>query len=253
MPRQRLQTRFAFLLLLGVCVWGCVKEAPGPSESKSHPVVPSSPQTSLGAIEGQVLFTGKVPLARKISTTDGGVIEHNDLVVDAKSSGLRDVVAVLENAPARPLRAKSSPVVVDQRGMIFVPRVVGVQQGQAVRFENSDLCNHSVMAASMIEANQFNIFVSPNQPHEHVFVFQKHPVQIGCSLHGWMRAWVYIVPHPWFAVSDAQGKFRIEAVPPGKYTLWLRHADTGLQKRQDLEVQGGMIIRANVEWQEVGK
>jgi len=52
-------------------------------------------------------------------------------------------------------------------------------------------------------------------------------------------AWVYVVPHPWFAVSDVQGKFKIEAVPSGEYTLWLRHPDTGVQERQDLEVEAG--------------
>jgi plastocyanin len=124
---------------------------------------------------------GKMPLAKKITTTDGGVIEHSDLVVDPKTLGLRDVVVVLENAPAQPRRAKAPPVVVDQRDMIFVPRVVAVQQGQAVRFENGDICNHSVMASSTVKANQFNVFVTASQPHEHVFESQKHPVQIGCS------------------------------------------------------------------------
>lgn len=253
MTRQLLRTRLACLLMLGIGAWGCGKEAPETSGSGNPATEPASPRTAVGAIEGQVLFTGKVPPAKKITTTDGSVIDHSDLVVDPKTKGLRDVVAVLENAPAQPGKAKNPPVVVDQREMLFVPRMVAVQQGQAVRFENSDLCNHSVMASSTLAANQFNVFVSSNQPHEHVFEVQKHPVQIGCSLHGWMRAWVYVVPHPWFAVSDVQGKFQIEAVPPGKYTLWLRHADTGLQQRQDVEITGGKSTSVNVEWQQDGK
>jgi plastocyanin len=189
-----------------------------------------------------------VPPPRKITTTDGSTIEQSELVVDPRTKGLRDVVAVLENAPAQPRVAKAPAVVVDQREMIFVPRVVAVRHGQAVRFDNSDLCNHSVMASSTVAANQFNVFVSPSQPYEHVFAPQKYPVLIGCSLHGWMRAWVYVVPHPWFAVSDAQGKFRIDGVPPGKHMLWLRHADAGLQKRQELEVEGGKAVQVNVDW-----
>lgn len=253
MTSQLVRTRLCLLLVLGVCAWGCGKEATETSEGGKPVAEMLSPYTAPSAIQGQILFTGTVPPAKKIVTTDGSVIEHNDLVVDPKTRGLRDVVVVLENAPMQPKIGKGPPVVVDQRDMIFVPRVVAVQHGQAVRFENSDLCNHSVMAASTLAANQLNVFVTSNQPLEHVFELQKHPVQIGCSLHGWMRAWVYVLPHPWFAVSNAQGKFKIDAVPPGKYTLWLRHPDTGFQKRQDLKIEGGTDVSVNLAWQEVGK
>src|SRR5262249_2242165 len=93
-----------------------------------------------------------------------------------KTKGLRDVLAVLENAPAQPKLKKAKPVLVDQREMIFLPRVVAVQHGQTVRFENNDGCNHSVMASSTIQSNQFNRFVSGDNPYEHVFEPQKHPV-----------------------------------------------------------------------------
>jgi plastocyanin len=149
-----------------------------------------------GSIAGVIRYTGKVPPPEKISTNDGTTLEHQDLVVDPKTQGLRDVVAVLEDAPVQPKLQKSEPVLVDQRDMVFLPRVVAVQHGQAVRFDNSDICNHSVMANSTVPANQFNVFVLSGKPFEHVFEPQKHPVQLGCALHGWMRAWVYVVKHP---------------------------------------------------------
>src|SRR5262249_49637494 len=156
-------------------------------------------------------FTGEVPPAKKIMTSEGLTLLHHDLVVDGKTKGLRYVVAILENAQPKLKKAKS--VLVDQRDMVFLPRVVAIQHGQKVCFENNDRCNHSVMAVSDVEANEFNRVAGPNQPIEHVFELQKGPVLIGCSLHSWMRAWVYVVPHPWFAVSDTAGAFRIERVP----------------------------------------
>ena len=206
-----------------------------------------------GTITGIVRYTGAVPPPQRITTSDGSTVWHSDLVVDPKSKGLRHVVAVLEDAPAQPKLQKAKPVIVDQRDMIFIPRVVAVQLGQTVRFENNDLCNHSVMAASTLAANQFNCFVRSDQPYEHVFEAQKHPVLMGCSLHGWMRAWVYVVPHPWFAVSDAQGEFKIEGVPAGKYTLWLRHADAGHQDRRSVEIKEGENTRVEIEWQKASK
>jgi plastocyanin len=166
---------------------------------------------------------------------------------------LRHVVVLLEDVPAQRKAKKNTAVLVDQRDMIFLPRVVAIQHGQKIRFENNDLCNHSVMAASTVPANQFNIVASPNQPYEHVFVPQKHPVQVGCALHPWMRAWVYVVPHPWFSVSDAQGKFRIERIPSGKYSVWIRHADSGLQERQHIQVEAGKTAELKVEWRKTSQ
>jgi plastocyanin len=204
-----------------------------------------------GTVEGTVRFTGTVPPPEKILTTDGATILHNDLVVDKKSTGLRYVAVILEGAPERPKADKAGPAVLDQRDMVFTPRVVAVRHGQAVRFENNDLCNHSVMAQGASPANRFNVFAGPTQPVTHVFDPEKNPVRVGCSLHGWMRAWVFVVPHPWFAVSDERGKFRISDVPPGDYKLWLRHPDTGLQHRMAVTVKAGETASVNHEWQKV--
>jgi plastocyanin len=199
-------------------------------------------------IAGVVRFTGTLPKPQLIHTTDNSTILHSDLVVDSRSKGLQFVAVSLEDAPAQPKADKAAPVVMDQRDMLFIPRVVAAQHGQMVRFENNDLCNHSVMAVSLLPANQFNRFGIPGQPVEHAFEAQNRPVQIGCSLHGWMRAWVYVFPHPWFAVTDAQGKFRIENVPPGEYILWFHHADTNLQQRRKLKVQAGQQLEVNLDW-----
>jgi plastocyanin len=215
--------------------------------------LPARPAEKPGSIAGVICYTGRVPPPEKIVITDGSTIEHQDLVVDPRTKGLRDVVAVLEDAPVQPKVKDATPVLVDQRSMVFLPRVVAVQHGQAVRFDNSDLFNHSVLASSTVSANQFNVFVLSGKPYEHVFEPQKQPVQIGCALHSWMRAWVYVIPHPWFAVSDEQGKFHIRAVPPGKYTLWLRHPDSGGQERRQVEVQAGQTLELTLEWRKVAK
>ena len=213
----------------------------------------AEPAPSTGTVAGTVRFTGKVPPAKKITTTDGATIEHNDLVVEPKSKGLRYVFVLLEDAPAQAKLNKAESVVVDQRDMIFVPRMVAVRHGQAVKFDNSDLCNHSVQAVSTVAANQFNKFTAPNNPLEHVFEPQKKPVVIGCALHGWMRAWVYVVPHPWFAVTDAEGRFRLAEVPAGKHTLSFSHPDTGLQERKEVQVEKGQTATVNVDWEKVAE
>src|SRR6516162_2853558 len=106
-------------------------------------VADDPPREPVGAIYGVVRFTGKVPPAKQIMTTDGGVLQHHDLIVDSKTKGLRFVFATLEDAPVRPKLEKAPAVLLDQRDMVFLPRVIAVQDGQPVRLENNDLCNHS--------------------------------------------------------------------------------------------------------------
>jgi plastocyanin len=209
---------------------------------------PAQEAPAAGRIEGVVRFTGAVPAPEKIITSDGMVLMHRDLVVDDKSKGLRHVAAYLDGAPARPLAKDAKMAVVDQRDMIFIPRVIAVQEGQKVRFDNNDLCNHAVMSAAARSENIFNVLTPMGQPFDIHFQAEKKPLQIGCPIHTWMRAWVYVLPHPWFAVSDAQGSFRIDSVPPGTHRLVVVHPDTGLRENRAIEVVSGKTTRVTVEW-----
>jgi plastocyanin len=212
-------------------------------------------QEGAGRIEGTVRFTGAVPPPEKIITSDGMVLMHSDLVVDAKSKGLRHVAVYLDGAPARPLAknvAKTAePVVIDQKDMVFMPRVVTVQEGRTVRFDNNDLSNHAVQAMSADTRNVFNILTPMGQPFDFKFVAQKGPVHIGCPIHMWMRAWVYVLPHPWSAVTDAQGALRIDDVPAGTHKLAFVHPDTKLRETKTVTVEAGKTTRVIVEWSRV--
>src|SRR5690242_20422872 len=124
---------------------------------------PTAPAQT-GTIAGTVRYLGEVPPTQRIMTTDGAVILHNDVVVHPKTKGLRDVAAVLVWKEKTPLDPKAKAVVVDQRDMLFTPRVVAAQEGQPVRFENNDTCNHAVQAQSIQPANAFNITTPQGQP-----------------------------------------------------------------------------------------
>jgi plastocyanin len=217
----------------------------------TSPARPACPPPATGAVQGVVRFTGKLPPAKKLRTMDGDIV-HHDLVVHGKTKGLRYVAVSWLAAPAQPAVASREPgAYVDQERLLFVPRVVGVMHGRAVRFDNSDSCNHSVLATSSVKANEFNVFVVQGRPFDHVFSAQKHPVPIGCSLHGWMKAYVYVFEHPWFDVTDEKGSFRIAGLLPGKRTLWFRHADSGLIAKREVEVKAGRTARVDLEWKEV--
>jgi plastocyanin len=207
-------------------------------------------QDKAGTVQGAIRFTGVVPPPKQVPTGDGATIEHYDLVVDAKSKGLRWVIAALEGAPPQPKADKAEPVVIDQKDMLFVPRVVAVPHGRPVRFDNSDLFNHSVTILSRVPENEMNVFVKTGEPVTKAFAAEKAPLRVGCALHANMTAWVYVAPHPWVAVTDETGAFALADVSPGKYTLWLKHPDTGLEERRAVEVRAGQTAEVAVEWKE---
>jgi plastocyanin len=206
----------------------------------------------VGTITGTVRYTGIVPETMKIVTQDGATVLLNDIVVDPKNKGLQNVIAVLEDAkPAAQASLKAA--VMDQRDMVFVPRVLVAQAGQTVRFQNSDQCNHCVKADSIKEENSFNTVTPPSKNYEHAFKAQKSPVVISCPIHAWMKAYVFVVDHPWACATDATGKFLLEKVAPGKYTLLLIHPDTGHRERHTVNVAAGMTVNVQVEWKSLPK
>ena len=211
----------------------------------------ASAQEKTGTLEGTVRFTGTIPPAKQLPTGDGNTIEHHDLIVDSKTKGLRWVVAALENAPEQPkLKSSDSPIVIDQKDMLFLPRVIAIQHGRPVRFDNSDNINHSVSIFSTVKENSLNVFVTAKDPVTKEFAAEKAPLRVGCVLHPSMTAWIYVAPHPWVAVSDEKGAFAIRDVPPGKYKLLLRHPDTGLLERLDVDVRAGKTVEVDVEWKD---
>lgn len=203
-----------------------------------------------GTIVGTVRYLGEVPPDRKIVTSDGAILRHNDLVVDAKTKGLCHV-AVIVDANDAPAADKLPAAVLDQKDMLFLPRVLVVRAGQTVRFDNNDLCNHGVRSASARLEDNFDVLTPPGRPFEFRYArATKRPVSITCPIHSWMQAWVLVVPHPYHAVTGAQGKFRIPNVPAGKHKLRLVYPDTGRQQTLDVNVSAGKTVEVNVVWPE---
>ena len=109
----------------------------------------------------------------------------------------------------------SDPVVVDQRGCEFVPRVAGVRAGQPVAFRNADETLHNVHAVGS-GSNRFN-FGMPLTGMEvkRQLTEPQVMVTIACDVHPWMRAWLGVVRHPFFAVTGADGSYALTGLPGG--------------------------------------
>jgi plastocyanin len=187
-----------------------------------------------GEIQGRVVVTGDVPAPKNFPITIdqyvcGTAQVAGDLIVSGARE-IRNVVVWLENPPPGAPSAPSRPVTpMDQKECVFVPRVVIVPATGTVEFLNSDRLLHNLHSVSRDNA-PFNR-TQPKDRKIPITFARPEIVRIDCDLHSWMRGWVVVAPHPFYALSDAQGRFKLDNVPPGQYTVRVWHERLGETSR----------------------
>ncbi|MGE0454913.1 MAG: carboxypeptidase regulatory-like domain-containing protein [Vicinamibacteria bacterium] len=130
----------------------------------------------------------------------------------------RASVVYLEEAPRRAFEDAERPRArLDQRDEAFVPYVLAVQAGSVVEFPNSDRTFHNVFSLS--RARSFDLGRYPRGQSKSVRFERAGIVRVFCDIHSHMSAWILVFAHRFFAVTDAQGRYRISGVPAGRYQL----------------------------------
>ena len=188
-----------------------------------------------GAIHGTVVLEGPTPPAKKMPVTIdqylcGKEKDAEDLIVSPRGE-ISNVVVWLENPPAHAAWPKSAEkVAIDQNGCVFVPRVAIVPVGGTVDFLNSDRLLHNIHGSPTLNAS-FNR-TQPKSRTIPITFAKAEIVRVDCDLHAWMTAWVVVAPHPYHAVTKADGGFTFEDLPAGSYRLRIWHERLGTQERE---------------------
>lgn len=197
---------------------------------------------SAGSIKGLVRLDGTPGEPRKLPVTIDQFVcgkekDAADLVVSPKK-GIRSAVVWLESPPPGAKSADPAPPAqIDQKQCVFIPRVVVVPVGGTVEFLNSDLLLHNIHSGS-----KENLPFNRTQPKGRTIpvAFAKPEIiSIKCDLHPWMIAWVVVADHPFYAVTNNEGEFVLDDVPPGQYTLSIWHESLGTL-RKDVTVSDGV-------------
>jgi plastocyanin len=207
-------------------------------------------QAHAGDVSGMVVYSGPAPARAKMPVTIDQYIcgkekDAEDLVLSPKG-GVSNAVVWLENPPDGAKWEKPLPKVeMDQKGCVFVPRVVVVPVGGTVDFLNSDRLLHNLHSKSKDNAT-FN----RSQPHGRTIpiTFSKPEiVTVTCDLHSWMRSWVVVAEHPFYAVTEQTGAFRIANVPAGKYRLQMWQEALGTVSRDIVVGPEGAAVTFDVK------
>ena len=213
----------------------------------SVPPEPSTPEGELevetlaapaegpsGVLEGRVLFDGaRIPRSTKIeNTTDpddcGRLHSLENIIVSQASRGIQNAIVSFADVPlAAGYEPPVSRLVLENRQCRFEPHVSVLTVGSTIEAVNSDPIYHSVHLYGLKQLN-----VSLHTSKSRLIELPKRPgfLIVKCDVHGWMQAYIRVDRHPFHAVTDPDGRFRIAAVPTGTHRLEVWHEHFGSQK-----------------------
>jgi plastocyanin len=221
----------AFLFLLSAC-----------GEEQQKPARQPTPLdlSTTGTISGQVLFQGPVPEQAVLQL--GGwsecAAQHPEglpragdvLVNDGKLQNA--VIYVKEGLGDRVFAVPTEPVVSDQKGCVFLPRVMSAQVDQPIRFVNSDPIAHNVHGVSNT-SQDWNFSLGVKGASRTITLEKPEAmIEIKCDIHPWMRAYLGVFDHPYFVLSAPDGSFTLGNLPPGVYTIEAWHERFGTRSQQ---------------------
>ncbi|MBX3190250.1 MAG: urate hydroxylase PuuD [Labilithrix sp.] len=220
----------------------------GADESATGPLAASEPSSTggpkqvanesvVGIVKGKVTLDGKPPAPKELNlgtcTTDvkGPVYDNVVLAKDGKlQNAFVWVKKGLESYKGPP--APVEPVVMDQKGCLYAPHVIGAQVGQKIIFLNSDPLLHNVRTVAEENAPFNEMMQTKDMRLSKVFDKAEVMVRAKCDVHPWMSAFVGVVPHPFFAVSNEAGEIVLNNVPEGDLEIEAWHEAFGRQTQK---------------------
>jgi plastocyanin len=180
-------------------------------------IAPGSPraaraQGTPGTIAGRVeLRRGPVLAPRRPNVADLAAPPNVEPVE-------RRAVVYLESAPRRAFeQVEPGRAVLNQRNETFVPHVLAITTGTVVDFPNSDRIYHNVFSLS--KPARFDLGRYASGRSKAIRFDRPGIVRVFCDIHSHMNAFILVFSHPFFAMTDAEGRYRIDHVPPGTYSV----------------------------------
>ncbi len=210
-----------------VLAWGVVSLVGVPLSS-------SSVSTIVGRVD---VPDAPRAVARRPSVAALGMPVHRELPDRRRS------VVYLETAPNGDGGAgRGGMAAIDQRGETFVPHVLAVSTDTVVDFPNNDETFHNVFSLSRIRPFDLGRYAAGRS--KSVRFTRPGIVRVFCDIHSHMSAFVLVFPHRFFAVTDEDGRYRIDGVPPGSYTIvaWNESTEPGVREVEIPDTGGELNI-----------
>jgi plastocyanin len=209
------------------------------------------PKGNEGSVTGKVSYNGTVPEPKKIDTSA-------DAACTAKSPNLTSEEWVVKDGKVAnsfvyikdgtladgskigdwSFESSKTPVTLDQNGCHYKPHVLGVMVKQEITITNSDATTHNIHFTPKNNPDWNQQQANGAAPLKHQLNVAEVLAPVKCNQHPWMKAYVGVLKHPFFAVSGDDGSFTIKGVPPGKYTViaWHEGGVNGTEQKMEVTV-----------------
>jgi hypothetical protein len=221
-----------------------------PATTGSQPAAPAAPAAGATTITGRVSFEGTPPAPEKVKTSADPKCQQmhpqglEKATVAVKDGGLAHAFVWLKSGVSGSQPAPAEAAVLDQQGCEYHPHVVGVRTGQNITIRNSDDTLHNIHPRPSVNKG-FNIGQArKGMEAQKSFDKQEIMIPVGCDVHPWMRSYISVVDHPYFAVTKDDGTYEIKNVPPGDYEVEVVHEKLKNQT-QKVSVKAGAPAKAD--------
>ena len=189
-----------------------------------------------GSITGTITFEGKAPKMKPLRLDADPICVANSetapkkewLILD-ENKGVKNVLVFVTEGLNIDYSLPEEPVVIDQKGCIYSPHVVGIMAGQQLDILNNDGTLHNIHALPKVN-KEFNK-AQPRSKKKLSVKFEKPeaPFKVKCDVHPWMGAYIGVFDHPCFSVSGDDGTYVISDLKPGEYVIEAWHEKLGSQ------------------------
>ena len=178
-----------------------------------------------GTLSGRVNFDGNPPKKKTIKMDADPVCGsshkepvYNQSFIINEAGYLQNVLVYLKDVKYDG-NTPDTPAVLDQNGCMYSPHVQGMMVGQDLLIKNSDATLHNIHGLPKL-ISEFN-FAMPKVVKEKAIKMAKAEnfIKIKCDVHSWMKAYISVFDHPYFAVTDDSGHYQIDNIPPGDYEV----------------------------------
>jgi plastocyanin len=200
--------------------------------------------TSSASVTGVVKFEGTPPKPTRIDMSSDPNCKPNsppatteDIQVGANGSLENAVVFVADGLGDRTFQPPAQPAVLEQKGCMYRPHVVALQANQKLSVVNSDTTTHNIHPIPN-NNRESNMIQPPGVALEETFAREEIAIPVKCNVHPWMRGYIAVFKHPYFAVTGKDGSFELKDLPPGAYTITAWHGKLGT-KTQKVTVGAG--------------
>jgi plastocyanin len=192
-----------------------------------------------GSLTGKVKFQGTAPKPAHIDmSSDPNCAKGRttpatteDFVISANGGLANVVVYVSDGLGDRAFEPPQQPAVIEQKGCQYKPHVLALQTNQKFDVVNSDVTTHNIHP-SPNNNREWNKIQPHGVPIEETFAREEIAIPVKCNVHPWMKGYIAVLKHPYFAVTDQNGNFDIKNLGPGTYTITAWHEKLGTQSQK---------------------